>query len=421
MNTHSNKPSQSTRARNIICGLNVPRPGAGQPKARTPSSYLSSQLYLALLGGLSLLLSDPVQAKPQYVEAIKQSCFAAKRLPPTLVTTPDVCATCHLVVGQSFDYPAATTQKAAYLASDLNSFCPSTLIETLNYELRDPKAPPPTTQRNTTHEIELIAEEKTVVVATGVSQTLWTYNGTVPGPVLRVRVGDTINVHFINPSTNLLPHSVDFHASQAAWNDEMASINPGEDKWYRWTADYAGVWMYHCGTNPSLHHIASGMYGMVIVEPKQGLPKVDHEFALVQSEFYVGDPGGYTSLTNAQNARPDYVTFNGVAFQYKDHPIEVGTGKKVRFFVMNAGPSEDSAFHIVGTIFNRVIKEGMELTRNNKGGFGSQAVDLAPSQGAIVELTTKEDGLYPIVTHAFNFVGKGGLGLLKAGDGDPKN
>jgi nitrite reductase (NO-forming) len=203
----------------------------------------------------------------------------------------------------------------------------------------------------------------------------------------------------------------------------MTSINPGEDKIYEWRADYAGVWMYHCGTNPALHHIASGMYGMVIVEPRGGFKHVDHEFALVQSEFYTGMQGGTTSLDHAKmaSASPNYVVFNGIAFQYKDHPIKVGTGKKVRIFVLNAGPNQDSSFHIVGTIFNTVIKEGMQLTPSNKDGYGSQAVDLAPAQGAIVELITKEDGLYPIVTHAFNYVGLGALGLLQAGDGDPKN
>lgn len=273
------------------------------------------------------------------------------------------------------------------------------------------------------HEIELIAVEKDMAVAKEAVQNLWTYNGKVPGPVIRVKVGDTVRVHLVNPLSNKLPHSVDFHASQVAWNDEMAPINPGEDKIYEWRADYAGIWMYHCGSNPALHHIASGMYGMVIVEPPEGLTPVDHEFALVQSEFYVGEYGRETSLQNAAlgNPSPDYVVFNGVAMQYKNEPIAVDTGKKVRIFVLNAGPNEDSAFHIVGTIFNRVIKEGVELKPGNKGHWGSQAVDLAPSQGAIVEFTTAEDGLYPIVTHAFNFVGKGALGLLKAGDGDPKN
>ncbi|HEY8219792.1 MAG TPA: multicopper oxidase domain-containing protein [Methylobacter sp.] len=288
-----------------------------------------------------------------------------------------------------------------------------------DYKPYDPKAPPLLPVEK--HDIYLMAEEKLTTVAKGVSQKLWTYNGSVPGPVVHVRVGDTLRVHLSNPSANKLSHSVDFHSSQVAWNDEMTSINPGEEKIYEWHADYAGVWMYHCGSNPALHHIANGMYGMVIVEPREGLPKVDHEFALVQSEFYVGKQGHITDLHKAGSRDPDYVVFNGVANQYKDHPIQVGTGKKVRMYVLNAGPNEDSSFHIVGTIFNRVIKEGMELMPNNKGHYGAQAVDLAPAQGAIIEFTTAEDGLYPIVTHAFNFVGKGALGLLKSGDGDPKN
>ena len=287
-----------------------------------------------------------------------------------------------------------------------------------NYSPYDPKVP--ALLPFATHDIYLIAEEKLNTVAKGVSQQLWTYNGKVPGPVIHVRLGDTVRVHLSNPFSNKLAHSVDFHASQVAWNDEMTSINPGEEKLYQWRADYAGVWMYHCGSNPALHHIASGMYGMVIVEPREGLQKVDHEFAIVQSEFYVGQEGHATDLHKASLHSPDYVVFNGVADQYKDHPIEVGTGKKVRMYVLNAGPNEDSSFHVVGTIFSRVIKEGIELTPENKGHYGAQAVDLAPAQGAIVEFTTAEDGLYPMVTHAFILVGKGALGLIKAGDGEPK-
>jgi len=203
----------------------------------------------------------------------------------------------------------------------------------------------------------------------------------------------------------------------------MTSIKPGEEKVYEWRADYAGVWMYHCGTAPALHHIANGMYGMVIVEPAAGLPAVDHEFAIVQSEWYLGPQGKESDLTKASAAAPapDLVLFNGVANQYKDHPLAVSTGKKVRVFVLNAGPSVDSSFHVVGTIFQTVIREGVSLVGGNAGNWGAQAVDLAPAQGAIVEFTTAEDGLYPMVTHAFNFVGRGALGLFQAGDGDPTN
>jgi len=296
----------------------------------------------------------------------------------------------------------------------------------------DPNAPAPVTYDATApallpvgevHDIDLVVKETTMTVAPGFVQAVWTFNGTVPGPVIRVTVGDKIRIHLKNPATNKLAHSVDFHASQVAWNDEMTSINPGEEKLYEWTADYAGVWMYHCGTAPALHHIANGMYGMVIVEPKGGLPKVDKEFALVQSEWYLGPQGDVTSLQKASAGAPapDYVVFNGVASQYKDAPLKVGTGERVRIFILDAGPNIDSSFHIVGTIFDSVTKEGIHLVKGNEGNWGSQAVDLSPAQGAIIEFTTAEDGLYPIVTHAFNFVGRGALGLVQAGDGDPLN
>ena len=295
----------------------------------------------------------------------------------------------------------------------------------------NPSAPAPVTYDATApallsgnvHDIDLVITEKEMTVAPGFVQKVWTFGGTVPGPVIRVKVGDTIRVHLKNPATNQLPHSIDFHASQVAWNDEMTSINPGQEKLYEWTAQYAGVWMYHCGTAPALHHIANGMYGMVIVEPKEGLPKVDKEFALVQSEWYLGPQGEITNLDKASAGAPspDFVVFNGVANQYKDAPLAVGTGETVRIFVLDAGPNIDSSFHIVGTIFNTVIKEGMALHKGNVGSWGSQAMDLSPAQGGIVEFTTAEDGLYPIVTHAFNFVGRGALGLVKAGDGDPLN
>jgi nitrite reductase (NO-forming) len=165
------------------------------------------------------------------------------------------------------------------------------------------------------------------------------------------------------------------------------------------------------------------MYGMVIVEPKEGLPVVDKEFFIVQSEWYLGPQGEPSSLTKAATGAPapDFVVFNGVADQYKDNPIQINTGKRVRVFILDAGPSIDSSFHIVGTIFDTVTKEGIHLTPDNAGHWGSQAVDLSPAQGAIVEFTMAEDGLYPIVTHAFNFASRGALGLFKAGDGDPKN
>ncbi len=236
--------------------------------------------------------------------------------------------------------------------------------------MNDPKAPALLEGR--VHDIDLVIEEKFMTVATGFVQSVWTFGGTVPGPVIRVQVGDTIRIHLKNPATDKVPHSVDFHASMVAWNDEMTSINPGEEKLYEYEARFAGVWMYHCGTAPALHHIANGMYGMVIVEPKGGLDKVDQEFAFVQSEWYLGPQGEPASLAKADtgNPAPDFVVFNGIANQYLDNPIQIETGKRVRVFVLDAGPSIDSSFHIVGTIFDRVIEGGVELKVGNTGSWG---------------------------------------------------
>ncbi len=302
---------------------------------------------------------------------------------------------------------------------------PSTSVEA------DPNAPAPVRHDpaapdvldGDVHDIDLVMTEREMTIAQGYVQKVWTFGDSVPGPVVRVKLGDTVRIHLKNAEGNQLPHSIDFHSSFVAWNDEMTSINPGEEKVYEFVADKAGVFMYHCGTNPALHHIANGMYGMMIVEPRGGLEPVDHEFAIVQSEWYLGPQGKESDLTKAMDAAPapDFVLFNGVASQYVDGPIEVPTGERVRVFLLDAGPSIDSSFHVVGTIFDRVIKEGMELSPDNAGGWGSQAVDLSPAQGAVIEMEFKEDGLYPIVTHAFNFVGRGALGLFQAGDGDPLN
>ena len=287
------------------------------------------------------------------------------------------------------------------------------------YVLRDPVAPK--VLPGTVHDIDLPIIEKDITVATGFVVHAWTFGGTVPGPTIRVHLGDTVNVHLANQTQ--MSHSIDFHASQTAMNHQMVEIMPGSTFSYTFRADYAGVWMYHCGTAPALLHIANGMFGMLIVEPKGGLPRVDNEFAFVQSEWYLGAQGQPSDYAKANQtaASPDFVVFNGVASQYKDHPIQVTTRGRVRVFVLDAGPNEDSSFHVVGTIFDSVIKEGMVLQRGNAAGWGSQAVDLSPAQAAIIEFSPAEDGMYPFVTHAFNFVTHGAIGIFSAGDGNPLN
>jgi nitrite reductase (NO-forming) len=326
--------------------------------------------------------------------------------------------------------PPQASQAPADHSGHGGTAAPDTTVEP------DPNAPPyeprdasaPALREGEVHDIDLYIVEQPMTVAEGFVQTVYAFgesveDANVPGPVIRVKVGDTVRIRLINPETNIMPHSVDFHASLVAWNDEMTDINPGEEKIYEFTADYAGVFMYHCGTAGALSHMLNGMYGLIIVEPEGGLAPVDREVFIVQNEWYLGPQGqtGDLQKANATVPEPDFVVWNGIANQYKDNPIPVETGETVRAFVLNAGPNVDSSFHVVGTIFDEVIKEGVALKRGNEGNWGSQAVDLAPAQGAIVEFHFAEDGLYPFVTHAFNFVAHGALGLFQAGDGDPAN
>ena len=281
----------------------------------------------------------------------------------------------------------------------------------------DPAVPPVLAGK--VHDIDLPIKDVTIEVAPGRTVAAWTFGGTVPGPVIHVKVGDLVRVHLTNETQ--MTHSIDFHASQVAMNDQMVAIAPGATWTYTFTAEYAGVWMYHCGTGPTLLHIANGMYGMVIVDPAEPLPPVDHEYALVQGEWYLGENGQPTDYAKASEAAPspDFVVFNGVANQYKDHPLHVEPGDDVRIYVLDAGPNVDSSFHVVGTIFHRVMKEGILMDAATNGGWGSQAVDLAPAQAAIIDLTIPESGMFVFVTHAFNFVQLGAAGILKSGDGMP--
>ncbi|MFN8053603.1 MAG: multicopper oxidase domain-containing protein [Acidimicrobiales bacterium] len=275
----------------------------------------------------------------------------------------------------------------------------------------DPKlAPAP---GGTVHDVDMHAIEKEIEVAPGVTQLMWTFDGKVPGTILRGKVGDLFNVTLTNDGT--LGHSIDFHASKVAWSDEMRTIAPGESLVYQFKADFAGAYMYHCGTAPALHHIGNGMFGAIIIDPPD-LPPVDHEFVFVQSELYLGANGKEGDLTKMLNQQDDAVVFNGYYNQYKFAPIRVEPGERVRAWVIDDGPSENSAFHIVGTIFDTVWKEGTYLLQPDARRGGSQVLDLQPAQGGFVEFTFAETGFYPIVTHKFANASRGALGLFQAGD-----
>jgi nitrite reductase (NO-forming) len=280
-----------------------------------------------------------------------------------------------------------------------------------NWKAFDPALKP--APGGTVHNVTMSATEVVKEVAPGVKQEMWTFNNQVPGPILRGKVGDVFNVTLKNDGK--MGHSIDFHASQVAWNNEMRTIQPGQSLVYQFKAEYSGIFMYHCGTAPALHHIGNGMYGAVIIDPP-GLAHVDHEYVFVQSELYFGPQGQPGDLTKMQNDKWDAVVFNGYYNQYKFAPIRVEPGERVRVWVLDAGPSENSSFHIVGTIFDTVYLEGHYELRPGPEHGGSQALALQPAQGGFVEFSLAKTGLYPMVTHKFSNVGKGAMGMFQAGD-----
>lgn len=258
------------------------------------------------------------------------------------------------------------------------------------------------------HRIHFDMTEKVVEIAPGRVVTVWTFGDQVPGPVVRVRVGDTVEASITN--TTKMPHSIDFHAARIAPDRAFRDVAPGETFSFSFEATSPGVFMYHCGTAPVVHHIANGMYGMIIVEPEGGLAPVDRELAFVQSDFYVSDtPGAPADDTRLMSGIPDVVAFNGYAGQYKDEPIEVKKGERIRAFVLAAGPNTWSAFHVVGTIFDRAWQDGNPANEE----IGNQTLNLAASQGSIAEFRLDEEGIYPFVTHDFTNATKGAVGLLR--------
>ena len=265
----------------------------------------------------------------------------------------------------------------------------------------------------TVHKVTFHISEITREVAPGVTQQAWTFNGQVPGPILRGHVGDVFNVTLVNDGT--MAHSIDFHASQVAPNVAMRSINPGQSLVYQFKADYAGIWMYHCGTAPAIEHIANGMFGAVVIDPP-GLVPVAHEYVMIQSELYLGPQGQPGDLSKMLADTPDAVVFNGYVNQYKYAPIKVDPGQRIRIWVLDAGPSDISSFHIVGTIFDTVFKEGRYVIQpGNPTGGGSQALDLSPAQGGFVETTFAQPGVYTMVSHKFADASRGDLGTFDVG------
>jgi nitrite reductase (NO-forming) len=196
----------------------------------------------------------------------------------------------------------------------------------------------------------------------------------------------------------------------------MRTIGPGQSLVYQFRATHAGIWMYHCGTAPVLHHVGNGMYGAVIIDPPD-LQPVQHEFVFVQSELYK-DGTSEAGFKNMLARNWSAVMFNGFTNQYMDAPIRVEPAHRIRAWVLDAGPSEDTSFHVIGTMFDTVYKEGhFELQRGSPG--ASQTLDLQPAQGGFVEFVLPERGTYPFLTHNLADASAGAQGLFQAGPPTP--
>jgi nitrite reductase (NO-forming) len=265
--------------------------------------------------------------------------------------------------------------------------------------------------------VNLALTDITVQIAPGVKYSAWAWAGGAPGPVIHVRQGQLVKVTLTNKGA--IPHSVDFHAARVAPDKAFGDVLPGKSVSYTFRANDAGVFMYHCGTKPVLMHIANGMYGAIVVEPRPGvLPKADRNYVLVASEWYLSSDGlgspAQFDMAKAHARQPDWMTFNGYSGQYVKHPLVAKPGELVRFWVVDAGPSLDTDFHIVGTVLNTAYPFG---DMNPVDALHNVQTVTVPAGGAgVFDVKIDKPGLYPFVSHAFAAVDQGQVGLLNVGN-----
>lgn len=279
-----------------------------------------------------------------------------------------------------------------------------------------PEVPPPVNRDHAALvKVKMETIEKTMKMADGVDYTYWTFNGDVPGQMIRVREGDTVEVEFSNNPNSTVPHNVDFHASTGPGGGAAATFTaPGRTSTFRWKALQSGLYIYHCAVAPVGMHIGNGMYGLVLVEPKEGLPKVDKEFYIVQGDFYTkgkyGEPGLQPfDMDKAIREDADYVVFNGhVGAIAGDNALKAKVGETVRMYVGNGGPNLVSSFHVIGEIFDKVYVEGGKLVNENV-----QSTLIPAGGAAIIEFKVDIPGSFTIVDHSiFRAFNKGALGQL---------
>lgn len=298
-----------------------------------------------------------------------------------------------------------------------------------------PEVPPPI-ERNYPVIVEVYIEASRKIMSLDGDNhyEFWTFNGHVPGPFIRTRVGDTLEIHFTNKDETGMRHTIDFHAATGPGGGAGAlTANFGETKIIRARLMYPGLFVFHCAVAPVPDHIANGMYGVVLVEPEGGLSKVDREFYLMQSEFYTSDPKDAKKLESAGsefpnaklleydreeglNEHPRYIVFNGKVGSLVAEPLQAETGDRVRFYFGNIGPNLISSFHVIGVIFDKVYREAGLI---GPPASGIQST-LVPAGGAtIVEFDVKVPGKFILVDHAIFRIEKGAAGLLSV-TGEPR-
>jgi nitrite reductase (NO-forming) len=265
--------------------------------------------------------------------------------------------------------------------------------------------------------VHLGINHRVLSIAPGIKYQAWTFDTGVPGPVIHAPQGQMVRVTLTNNAP--MPHSVDFHAARVAPDKAFVDILPGKSFTFSFKVNDPGVYMYHCGTKPVLAHIANGMYGAIVVDPAnlKLLPPVHHAYVLVSGEWYLNAPGDRQpaglDMVKAHQMTPDWVTWNGYAAQYVKHPLEAHRGHTVRFYVVDAGPSIDTDFHVVGTVLERAW---VDAAVTDPPLHNIQTATVPAGGGGIFDVNTTKPGLYPFVTHSFASVDMGAVGLLNVGD-----
>jgi len=345
-----------------------------------------------------------------------------------LIASVFALAACGEQAAKPAETPAATASAEAPAASDSQAAAetPSSELPVIDAIVTHAPEVPPATDRDHPAKVRVKMEtvEKTMTMEDGVEYHYWTFNGDVPGQMIRVREGDTVEVEFSNNPSSTVPHNVDFHAATGQGGGAEATFTaPGHTSTFSFKALQAGLYIYHCAVAPVGMHIANGMYGLILVEPKEGLPKVDKEFYIVQGDFYTKGKKGAQGLQpfdmdKAIAEQPEYVVFNGhVGSIAGDNALKAKAGETVRMYVGNGGPNLVSSFHVIGEIFDKVYVEGGKLINENV-----QSTVIPAGGAAIVEFKVDIPGSYTLVDHSiFRAFNKGALGQLKVeGDENPE-